>query len=63
MVSEREPLAFSRVGKLYANSCLRELIREGWAFSSCCFWVLENGLRLVLRLVWNPSLEQELQLK
>ena len=25
--------------------------------------VLENGLRLVLRLVWNPSLEQELQFK
>lgn len=50
MVSEREPVAFSGgLGKPDANSCLRELIRFGWAFSSSCFWVLENGLRLVLR--------------
>ncbi|KAL0391425.1 UNVERIFIED_CONTAM: hypothetical protein Slati_4566700 [Sesamum latifolium] len=52
MVSEREPVAFSGVlglSKPDANSCLRELSWFGRAFSSSCFWVLENGLRLVLR--------------
>ncbi|KAL0308124.1 UNVERIFIED_CONTAM: hypothetical protein Sangu_2992800 [Sesamum angustifolium] len=50
MVSEREPVrGVLGLSKPDANSCLRELSWFGRAFSSSCFWVLENGLRLVLR--------------